>query len=301
MAVVNATQKGTIVGKLKSLKRGEVKTFPSGTEYVDYSARIVLPNGISLFNEKRFFSPNNPSEFTAKGISEMESMIETLEEALVNGEELFVYKRITPTKDKKDPKVLANTFTAFESYIKKDTVADIGFKLVGDFQLIDSSQVAGLADEEGNIVDYEITMTGAKEDYTIIFSEYKINLNMEMVLVDIDVENRLFTFEDLQDYSRRVILPLLDGYPVEGAVVGKGYKGVVVFEKGAYIASDEVETSDEEKGAVWGQEAKETKGAFEPDRFYFKPLGEIKGLTKEIKPRETKGGKAPAAKANLDF
>lgn len=33
------------------------------------------------------------------------------------------YKRITPTKDKKDPKV-ANTFTAFESYIK-DTVADI--------------------------------------------------------------------------------------------------------------------------------------------------------------------------------
>ena len=89
MAVVNATQKGTIVGKLKSLKRGEVKAFPGGTEYVDYSARIVLPNGVSLFNEKRFFSPNNPSEFTAKGISEMESMIETLEEALVNGEELF--------------------------------------------------------------------------------------------------------------------------------------------------------------------------------------------------------------------
>ena len=57
----------------------------------------------------------------------MESMIETLEEALVNGEEVFAYKRIAPAKDKKDPKVSANTFTAFESYIKKDTVADIGF------------------------------------------------------------------------------------------------------------------------------------------------------------------------------
>jgi len=155
MANVNAIQKGKLVGKLKSIKRGKVSTFDSGTEYVDYTTAFTLPNGVYLRNRKRLFNPNSPTEYTQRVLNELEAMIEQLETATVNGDVLFVEKRIAPSKDKEDATKLANSFNSFTSFVRDD--GTIGYVCEGDITIIDGDRVDPVPDEEGNIIDYAIT------------------------------------------------------------------------------------------------------------------------------------------------
>lgn len=298
--MANATQKAKLIGQLKSLKRTEVKTTASGKEFVDYNARIVLSNGVSIFNRKRFWSPNEPSDHTAKAMSDYEDMIEVLETALVNQETLFVEKRISPSKSKDDAKVLMNTFNSFTSYIKDD--GTIGFGTEGDIILIDSEKVQPLVDEEDEVVDYEITFEGQKGDYQVLFSEAKNTILLEMVLVDINIEKRLFTLEDLQEYTKQVVIELMDGYALsdeQKPPVGVGIKGEVIFIKGDRVESEAVADESFE----WGQEAKETKPTYNPDRIVFKPLGKIESLVKDVKADKKSATKTTKASkpADTDF
>lgn len=295
--MANATQRANFVGVLTSLKRGEVKTFESGTKYVDYSSIIRLNSGVSIFNKKRFFNPDNLTDFSQKTIDELEALIELLDDAKTRQEKIFVTKRVAPTKDKVDKKIMANTFDSFTSYLRDD--GTIGFGTEGDIKLIDPERVREVEFEDGS-TDFEITFDGKNNtEYTKYFKEIKNDLEISMVLSNIDFDRRLLTFETLEEnYPKTIIAELIEGKtltPENCPKIGQGYNGNIIFIKGEKVDTASVVTDD-----GWDTEAKEKAPQYEPDRIVINISGFVKDLTKEIKAKPAKGAKASAGKPQIE-
>lgn len=310
MAKANAVQNARLIGKLEAITKTEVKTFDSGTEYLDYNARLRLSNGVVIFNRKRIFNPNAPTEHSVKTIDSLESMIATLEDATANGVVLFAEKRISPNKSKTDKDAKSNDFNYFTSYINKEDVLKFGTE--GDILLVEEENIQELisqdADGEDVVVDYLLTFTRfdgttytqpfyghGLEGEDLAKHKAKNNISVEYILSEVDEDTRLVTFEDLgEDYPKKVVAELDETYGIEGLKdkIGQGYKITLSFIKGQKIEAAPAE------GHSWDDEVKAT---YSPDRLIWAPVGKIPGLSKSITggTANKKAPKKPAGK--VDF